>query len=432
MVGVLFDFDGTLGDTEAPAMDVAFWELAPFMPSLELLATDPAGLDAARDAFVVENAGKAFEFMLEKVDAERAASGGLLPIEQAWARDLAACALTASPLAAAVDTQRAKLGLKTLADIFSASAAEPTLLAQQKADTNARLAIAATPTPNTPAALEALVKATCAVPPSRGPTSCSSSHEKPLASASPQAGVPFVIATTSGKPRVPICVDACGFRAHFPSDDANIHSGESDFDPPRFKPAPDVYLRAASYVGGGGGLPPARCVAGGAPLRAGSAGAVQEPSRTRPGHVHGAFLQVRGGGGLCERGRFRRQCEDRTDRRLRRRVPHHRQGRARAGADARGPVRGRARSRRRACGHGGLAGRSCGVRRGRRCGGARRVVGAPPELQQLALLQLIPLLQPIALCYSCFDLVCVDRGWAGRNRWWRQVQSRAPPPSYLV
>jgi len=73
--------------------------------------------------------------------------------------------------------------------------------------------------------------------------------------------VPFVIATTSGKPRVPICVDACGFRAHFPSDDANIHSGESDFDPPRFKPAPDVYLRAASYVGGGGGLPPARCVA---------------------------------------------------------------------------------------------------------------------------------------------------------------------------
>ena len=168
-VGVLFDFDGTLGDTEAPAMDVAFWELAPFMPSLERLATDPAGLDAARDAFVVENAGKAFEFMLEKVDAERAASGGLLPIEQAWARDLAACALTASPLAAAVDTQRAKLGLKTLADIFSASVAEPTLLAQQKADTNARLAIAATPTPNTPAALEALVKATCAVPPVAGP-----------------------------------------------------------------------------------------------------------------------------------------------------------------------------------------------------------------------------------------------------------------------
>ena len=28
-VAVLFDFDGTLGDTETPAMRVAFWELAP-------------------------------------------------------------------------------------------------------------------------------------------------------------------------------------------------------------------------------------------------------------------------------------------------------------------------------------------------------------------------------------------------------------------
>jgi len=31
---VLFDFDGTLGDTETPAMEVAFWELVPFLPSL--------------------------------------------------------------------------------------------------------------------------------------------------------------------------------------------------------------------------------------------------------------------------------------------------------------------------------------------------------------------------------------------------------------
>jgi len=29
-VAVLFDFDGTLGDTETPAMEVAFWELAPY------------------------------------------------------------------------------------------------------------------------------------------------------------------------------------------------------------------------------------------------------------------------------------------------------------------------------------------------------------------------------------------------------------------
>lgn len=31
-VSVLFDFDGTIGDTETPAMEVAFWELAPYFP----------------------------------------------------------------------------------------------------------------------------------------------------------------------------------------------------------------------------------------------------------------------------------------------------------------------------------------------------------------------------------------------------------------
>jgi hypothetical protein len=30
-VAVLFDFDGTVGDTETPAMRVAFWELAPYL-----------------------------------------------------------------------------------------------------------------------------------------------------------------------------------------------------------------------------------------------------------------------------------------------------------------------------------------------------------------------------------------------------------------
>lgn len=32
-VAVLFDFDGTIGDTETPAMEVAYWELAPYFPS---------------------------------------------------------------------------------------------------------------------------------------------------------------------------------------------------------------------------------------------------------------------------------------------------------------------------------------------------------------------------------------------------------------
>lgn len=30
-IAILFDFDGTVGDTETPAMEVAFWELAPYL-----------------------------------------------------------------------------------------------------------------------------------------------------------------------------------------------------------------------------------------------------------------------------------------------------------------------------------------------------------------------------------------------------------------
>ncbi|CAN0419743.1 unnamed protein product, partial [Ectocarpus sp. 12 AP-2014] len=59
--------------------------------------------------------------------------------------------------------------------------------------------------------------------------------------------IPFAIATTSPKPRVPASVHACGLDDYFPAD--KIHSGESDFDPPRFKPDPSVYLRAAQYEG---------------------------------------------------------------------------------------------------------------------------------------------------------------------------------------
>lgn len=35
-VAVCFDFDGTLGDTETPAMEVAFWEAAPYIPGLPI------------------------------------------------------------------------------------------------------------------------------------------------------------------------------------------------------------------------------------------------------------------------------------------------------------------------------------------------------------------------------------------------------------
>eukprot|EP00976_Prorocentrum_cordatum_P030092 612306-Prorocentrum_minimum.AAC.5 len=71
LVAVLFDFDGTLGDTETPAMEVAYWELAPYFASIT-----PAEINAAAMAdFIRNNAGKAFEHMVEVVDEERKAAG---------------------------------------------------------------------------------------------------------------------------------------------------------------------------------------------------------------------------------------------------------------------------------------------------------------------------------------------------------------------
>jgi beta-phosphoglucomutase-like phosphatase (HAD superfamily) len=218
---VLFDFDGTLGDTEVPAMDVAFWELAIYLP--ELAAASDAQLDAACPIFVRKNAGKAFEHMIEKCDQQRLAAG-LQTVEETRAA-------RAEPpgLLAKIDMRRVALGLEAIS-VMRRNATEPaTLLIQQKEDTVARLAKVAQPTPGTLQTLRSL-RSKC---------------------------VPFVIATTSGKPRVPVCVDAAGMRAFFPSDEEHIHSGESDFNPPKFKPAPDVYIRAAGSVG----RLPCQCIA---------------------------------------------------------------------------------------------------------------------------------------------------------------------------
>jgi hypothetical protein len=70
-VAVLFDFDGTLGDTETPAMEVAYWELAPYFAGI----TAAALTEEAKVAFIRENAGKAFEHMVEVADKERKAAG---------------------------------------------------------------------------------------------------------------------------------------------------------------------------------------------------------------------------------------------------------------------------------------------------------------------------------------------------------------------
>jgi beta-phosphoglucomutase-like phosphatase (HAD superfamily) len=70
-VAVLFDFDGTLGDTETPAMEVAYWELAPYFAGVT--AADLT--EEAKVAFIRENAGKAFEHMVEVADKDRKTAG---------------------------------------------------------------------------------------------------------------------------------------------------------------------------------------------------------------------------------------------------------------------------------------------------------------------------------------------------------------------
>ena len=103
-IAVIFDFDGTLGDTESPAMEVAFWELAPYFPNVA-----PEDLTPQRmKEFIRLNAGKAFELMFDKVEKERAAVG-LEPIEEVrnkYQEDLNVIQV--------VNTNRAGLGLKPL------------------------------------------------------------------------------------------------------------------------------------------------------------------------------------------------------------------------------------------------------------------------------------------------------------------------------
>jgi hypothetical protein len=70
-VAVLFDFDGTLGDTETPAMEVAFWELAPYFVGV----TPTMLTEGLMKEFIRDNAGKAFEFMVDTVDQARKDAG---------------------------------------------------------------------------------------------------------------------------------------------------------------------------------------------------------------------------------------------------------------------------------------------------------------------------------------------------------------------
>ena len=202
---VLFDFDGTLGDTETPAMIVAFWELAPYFPEASVAYLS----EECMRTYVRDNAGKAFEFMVDVVEEDRKKAGlpSIEEVRAAGAEDPPSSRTSTSnaPRAACPRSRHRSLGKD--------------ILTLQKDETVEALATLAKPCPNVPGVLADL-KA---------------------------RGYDFSIATTSGKPRVPVSVVACEYEAYFPPE--KIHSGESDFEPPRFKPDPSVYLLAAEKTG---------------------------------------------------------------------------------------------------------------------------------------------------------------------------------------
>jgi beta-phosphoglucomutase-like phosphatase (HAD superfamily) len=198
-VAVLFDFDGTVGDTETPAMEVAYWEAAPY-----LVGVAPDKLEEMLPEFIRNNAGKAFEFMVEACDEERKAAGlgSAEECRKAKGEDPA--------VVAKVDTFRKNFGLGPLRE-----SKYSTLLEMQKEETVEALSKVVEPCPGIPETLAALT----------------------------EAKIGFCISTTSPKPRVPVCITCCKLDKYFPAE--KVHSGESDFTPPKFKPAPDVYLKAA-------------------------------------------------------------------------------------------------------------------------------------------------------------------------------------------
>mmetsp|Transcript_41567 Transcript_41567/g.106340 ORF Transcript_41567/g.106340 Transcript_41567/m.106340 type:complete len:376 (-) Transcript_41567:148-1275(-) len=206
---VLFDFDGTLGDTETPAMEVAFWELAPYFPGVKVEDLS----EAYMSEFIRENAGKAFEFMVDKCNESRA-EAGLPPLEE-----VRAAKTEDATVLEFVDKARTRFGLETFATMRNGGTEPEDFLIQQKDDTVLALKTIAESCPGVKETLKGLT----------------------------DMGLKFAIATTSGKPRVPVSVIAAGLDPWFSPE--KIHSGESDFDPPRFKPDPSVYLLAAESEG---------------------------------------------------------------------------------------------------------------------------------------------------------------------------------------
>eukprot|EP00471_Norrisiella_sphaerica_P008604 CAMPEP_0184504332 /NCGR_PEP_ID=MMETSP0113_2-20130426/52410_1 /TAXON_ID=91329 /ORGANISM="Norrisiella sphaerica, Strain BC52" /LENGTH=297 /DNA_ID=CAMNT_0026893973 /DNA_START=225 /DNA_END=1118 /DNA_ORIENTATION=+ len=180
-------------------MEVAFWELAPYFVNAE-----PSKLEEMKIKWIQDNAGKAFEFMLEACEKKRA-DAKLKSIEE-----VRKTKTEDAKTVEVVNTARKRFNLCPLHECKF-----PSLLVQQKEETVTALGVLTEPCDGIKKVFDELK----------------------------ESKIPFCICTTSGKPRVPVCVKTLGFENYFPP--YKIHSGESDFTPSRFKPEPDVYLKGA-------------------------------------------------------------------------------------------------------------------------------------------------------------------------------------------
>ena len=62
------------------------------------------------------------------------------------------------------------------------------------------------------------------------------------------SGFKYAVSTTSPKPRVPVCIETARLTDFFPEE--KVHSGFSDFDPPKYK-----YFSFTSFPMSGGIVP---------------------------------------------------------------------------------------------------------------------------------------------------------------------------------
>mmetsp|Transcript_45045 Transcript_45045/g.72363 ORF Transcript_45045/g.72363 Transcript_45045/m.72363 type:complete len:246 (-) Transcript_45045:1274-2011(-) len=201
-VCVLFDFDGTIGNTNKAAMEVAFWELAPYFVRI-----DPGRIEEKKTVWVRKNAGHSFEYLMKEVEKARERVG-LPSIE-----DVRRSGSHNRKLLRKIDKARARLRLWPLEDTKFSS-----LLEQAKDEMNSVTRVLTSPTDG----IETLL------------LNLEDDH------------IPFSIASTSSRDRILTCLRSIGYDHYFPNN--KIHSAESDFKPSRFKPHPDVYLKGFSFL----------------------------------------------------------------------------------------------------------------------------------------------------------------------------------------